>query len=798
MIGELLDSRYKIIQALAAGGFGHTYIAEDTRIPGNPKCIVKHLKPASSDPNLLPTARRLFLSEAETLARLGNHDQIPRLLAYFEANQEFYLVQELIVGHTLRQELIPGQKWHESDVISLLESLLPVLRFIHQQDVIHRDIKPDNIIRREHDGKLVLIDFGAVKQLRSDLTTTSSQASVTVSIGTPGYMATEQSQGKPRPNSDIYALGMICIQALTGLPPEQIREDLNTGELLWQDDVSASPGLVGVLTKMVRYHFKDRYQTAAEVLHGLEQLAHPPTVPIAVAATTPQYELTLEWIEGGQRRVQKIRQVQPTKNPGTFRIGRDPVQCDLVLSDPTISALHVEIFFNVRQQYFYLRNLRPSNPPLVNGQSLPTTELLLSQGNSIQLGQTILRVATIVLTRYPAGYQPPNYPPPPPVQPPTPVRQTLPPPQGNNSEKRTLAVSPASPPVEPIDSSPNSSQVSRSSSPAPIIVGISLAAVAAIAGGLFIPQLMQSLANLGSPQGCLATIKPGSNVRVRPNGTIIEALSVLPETQQLAVTGNSTGGGSWVEVVNPAGGSAWAHTTVIENYSELNSCQQAKGTPFQEVSLNPTPTSPKPTVTNPPIAASPKPAISPQPTPTPAQPTPTKQPETPPPDEGVNLLAQAKKEAEAGNWEGAIATAKKIPQSSPSYQDAQKTINQWQSQLEQLEQQLTKLRERAQELEKSGDVAGAIAIYEKIKETSQQEGSQVYGKAQEAISRLWQRLEQQQNEKNEPKDEVQEPKDEVQEPQDEVQEPQDKEQELKDEEQEQNQEPEAEEQIIEN
>ncbi|NET56039.1 MAG: protein kinase [Symploca sp. SIO2E6] len=779
MIGELLDSRYKIIQALGAGGFGHTYIAEDTRIPGNPKCIVKHLKPASPDPNLLPTARRLFLSEAETLARLGDHEQIPRLLAYFEANQEFYLVQELIVGHTLRQELAPGRKWQESEVISLLEGLLPVLRFIHQQDVIHRDIKPDNIIRRESDGKLVLIDFGAVKRLRSELTTTSSQASVTVSIGTPGYMATEQSQGKPRHNSDLYALGMICIQALTGLFPEQIREDLQTGELLWQEDVLASPGIIGVLTKMVRYHFRDRYQTAAEALHALEQLTHLPTVPIAAPATTPQYELTLEWFEGGQQRIQKIRQVQPTKNPGTFRIGRDPIRCDLVLSDPTVSALHVEIFFHLQQQYFYLRNLRQSNPPLVNGQSLLTTEVALSQGQSLQLGQTPLRVATIVLSRHPVGYQPPNYSPQSPVYPPSPTVPTLQPPDAHDSRKKTLAVSPPPPPVKPVDSSVSPTPVSPAFNPTPIIVGISLVAVAAIAGGLFIPELRQSF----SPsQDCLATIKAGAgnNVRVKPNGKIIQDLSELPQTQQLAITGNSTGGGSWIEVVNPAGGSGWAHTSVIEDYPGLNSCLQAKGTPFLEVSVSQPPTPPEPEITSQPIPV-PKPSVT-----TPTQPTTTKQPENSPQDEGVDLLAQAKKEAEAGNWQAAIATAKKIPEGSPSYQDAQKTINQWQSQLEQLEQQWTKLREKAQELEKAGDAAGAIAIYEKIKESSQ-----TYGKAQEAISRLRERLEQQ-RENKEPQDENQELKDENQEPQDENQEPQDENQEPQDENQEtqdENQEP---------
>ncbi|MEP0858733.1 serine/threonine protein kinase [Trichocoleus sp. DQ-U1] len=274
MIGRLLDQRYQVVQALGAGGFGKTYIAKDTRRPGAPTCVVKHLKPASSDPHFLETARRLFTSEAETLEQLGNHDQIPRLLANFEENQEFYLVQEFIDGHPLSAELSPSYRWEEGQVIQMLQQVLSVLEFVHYNGVIHRDIKPDNLIRRNSDSKLVLVDFGAVKLLRTQTLINQAQASATVAIGTPGYMPTEQAQGRPRPNSDIYALGMIGIQALTGLMPLQLHEDPQTGEILWQHLVAVSPGLAGFLTKMTRYHFKDRYQSATEALQELQQLIY--------------------------------------------------------------------------------------------------------------------------------------------------------------------------------------------------------------------------------------------------------------------------------------------------------------------------------------------------------------------------------------------------------------------------------------------------------------------------------------------------------------------------------------------
>ncbi|MHC5820798.1 MAG: protein kinase domain-containing protein [Nostoc sp.] len=282
MIGKLLDHRYQVIRVLAMGGFGQTYIAQDTRRPGNPICVVKHLKPGT-DPRVFDTAKRLFNSEAETLEKLGNHDQIPRLLAYFDENQEFYLVQEYIEGHTLAEELIPGKRWSESRVFQLLQEVLEILEFVHRQGVIHRDIKPDNIIRRASDHKLVLVDFGAVKQLRTQLVTVGGQPSATVVIGTPGYMPTEQGQGKPRPNSDIYSLGIIAIQALTGLSATELQEDPETGEIIWQQSVTVNYRLAAVLSKMVHYHFKDRYQNATEALQACKDSINP--IP---ALSTPQ------------------------------------------------------------------------------------------------------------------------------------------------------------------------------------------------------------------------------------------------------------------------------------------------------------------------------------------------------------------------------------------------------------------------------------------------------------------------------------------------------------------------------
>ncbi|MDJ0635280.1 MAG: serine/threonine-protein kinase [Xenococcaceae cyanobacterium MO_188.B29] len=265
MEDNILDSRYKIISSLGKGGFGKTYLAEDTKRPNNPPCVVKQLNPGIDDPKFLDIARRLFTKEAETLEKLGFYEQIPRLLAYFEEKHEFYLVQEYIEGKTLSQELSPNQPWSEVKVIDLLRDCLKIIDFVHSNGVIHRDIKPDNLIRRQ-DNKLVLVDFGTVKE--TVISQTQAIAS-TVAVGTRGYMPTEQARGKPRFTSDIYALGIIAIQALTGVHPIQLQEDQN-GEILWQSQVRCSPKLKEIIAKMVRYHFKDRYQSAKEVL---EQLA---------------------------------------------------------------------------------------------------------------------------------------------------------------------------------------------------------------------------------------------------------------------------------------------------------------------------------------------------------------------------------------------------------------------------------------------------------------------------------------------------------------------------------------------
>ena len=266
----ILRGRYKITKLLGRGGFGETYLAEDGDRPGNPICVVKQLQPISNSPNVLKAAQRLFNNEAEILYKLGNHEQIPQLLAHFEENNQFYLVQEFIDGHDLSEEITPNRRWTEEQVIAFLKDVLIVLQFVHEQNVIHRDIKPSNLIRRRRDGKIFLIDFGVVKEIQ--LPTTQNNTYSTISVGTPGYVPNEQLGGKPRVSSDIYALGITAIQALTRLYPEQIAENSQTGEILWRQNAQVSDRLANILDLMVKSHFRDRYQSVEEVLNDLQNI----------------------------------------------------------------------------------------------------------------------------------------------------------------------------------------------------------------------------------------------------------------------------------------------------------------------------------------------------------------------------------------------------------------------------------------------------------------------------------------------------------------------------------------------
>jgi ABC-type branched-subunit amino acid transport system substrate-binding protein/tRNA A-37 threonylcarbamoyl transferase component Bud32 len=292
-LGDILHESYQIIALLGQGGFARTYTAAQIKKPNNPLCVVKEIPfPSSNDPRVLEMARGRFEREASALYHLGNHSCIPELFDSFEENNHFYLVQEYVEGHLLSQELAAGDRWNEQQTVALLREVLEILNSVHQANIIHRDITPANLIRRTIDRKIVLIDFGAVKEISTFTSNSTGEILRSQAIGTRGYMPAEQydTRSAPRPYNDIYAVGIIAIQALTGRHPRNLPQDPENCEIIW-DYLTSEPvsdGLTNILNTMVHFHFQQRYQSVDEVLQDLD-------LSIVAGPELPKTSRKLRW-----------------------------------------------------------------------------------------------------------------------------------------------------------------------------------------------------------------------------------------------------------------------------------------------------------------------------------------------------------------------------------------------------------------------------------------------------------------------------------------------------------------------
>ncbi len=280
---QLFRDRYLVLRMLGRGGFGVTFLAQDFQLPGRPFCVIKQLCPRVNEPKALDTARRRFKREAKTLAALGSHSQIPLLLDYFVLDEDFYLVQEYVRGMTLAR-LVRRQGCQPERVVKRsLRELVVLLDYIHARGVIHRDVKPQNVILCQ-DGRLVLIDFGAVKEQLMRIAENTTRATTTHFVGTVGFAPPEQFSLRPVYASDLYALGVTCLYLLTGKAPLDFQSDRRTGELHWQDRIEVSKPFAQVLAKLLKPALHDRYSTAAEILSDLDRIA--PQDDLAQCLTT--------------------------------------------------------------------------------------------------------------------------------------------------------------------------------------------------------------------------------------------------------------------------------------------------------------------------------------------------------------------------------------------------------------------------------------------------------------------------------------------------------------------------------
>ena len=267
--GSFISDRYRIIRQIGRGGFGRTYLAEDTSRYSE-RCVLKEFVPMVDSDEDLRKAEELFEREAGILYRL-KHDRIPEFKALLRTRVDrkrcLFLVQQYIEGETYQERLKDLGKLPEFEIIELIQEVLPVLEHIHQQNLVHRDISPDNLIYRYSDKKPVLIDFGCVKVAANAVSRSHGQ-NITI-IGKKGFAPEEQMRhGKAFPCSDLYSLAATAIVLLTEKSPEQLY-DPHSGEWQWEQEIKVSPRLARVLNKMLAHRPSDRYQTATEVIEAL-------------------------------------------------------------------------------------------------------------------------------------------------------------------------------------------------------------------------------------------------------------------------------------------------------------------------------------------------------------------------------------------------------------------------------------------------------------------------------------------------------------------------------------------------
>ncbi|MGB3493845.1 MAG: serine/threonine-protein kinase [Elainellaceae cyanobacterium] len=275
---QLLLGRYIPTRLLGQGGFGAAFLAIDRYTPTMRRCVVKQFLPSGDlSPDQLQVAQDLFEREAEALEKLGNpHPQIPNLFAFFELgvspsgpgqpSQFFYLVQEYIDGQNMEEELEKQGAFSLAEVREVLNEVLKVLTFVHQNGSIHRDIKPSNIMR-DRQGRIHLLDFGAVKQIAQVQGAASHRSTGIYSMG---YAPPEQmAGGVVYPATDLYALGVTCITLLTNKSPMELY-DTYTNTWNWRAYIQVDALLEGVLNRMLLAAPSERFQSAEEVLEALQ------------------------------------------------------------------------------------------------------------------------------------------------------------------------------------------------------------------------------------------------------------------------------------------------------------------------------------------------------------------------------------------------------------------------------------------------------------------------------------------------------------------------------------------------
>ncbi len=275
MFDHLIANRYCILKRIfTTEGYAQLYIAEDTAQLGHPLCIIEHFKLTDLGYVALNTDQWVK-TQLKTLQALSSHHLIPDLLDYFQEDEELFIVSQFVEGRTLKMAVSPEHLWPEAQVINLLAEILNILTFAHQQGMIHGNIKLESIVRRQSDYKLALVGFSLAMQTKAQASRQQRQLLKAAVATVSRFKPTSDRQLHSVYSNDIYSLGIVGIQTLTGFSHEeidQLERDPDTGTICWAEQAEVSPDLEKILNTMVQPRPQDRYQSAAEALQALRQL----------------------------------------------------------------------------------------------------------------------------------------------------------------------------------------------------------------------------------------------------------------------------------------------------------------------------------------------------------------------------------------------------------------------------------------------------------------------------------------------------------------------------------------------
>lgn len=291
--------RYEILEQLETNGSKQVFLARDLYSPGHAsKCVVERLELPIQDTSQMHSVRQLFHAEAKLLSQLDRRVSLSHLLAHFEKENVFYTIREWIEGRSLDREIEVSAPWSDEQVVLFLYRMLSALKAIHQQGVLHLDLRPENLIRNRVNGRITLTNLGAFQQNSARAIASPPNINIPPIFNLSRYMPHEQIAGHPQPNSDLYAVGVMAIQALTGHVPGPLNaSSLEREELQLPSFASLRhPSLLTFLRSMVRADYRDRFQSATEALSALESLPGDLTRSLLVASIFPSAEYSSnEW-----------------------------------------------------------------------------------------------------------------------------------------------------------------------------------------------------------------------------------------------------------------------------------------------------------------------------------------------------------------------------------------------------------------------------------------------------------------------------------------------------------------------